>query len=88
MLINRKGEYMKSVKIKLDDIESVKKFVNILTQFDCDFDLVSNRYVIDAKSIMGIFSLDLKDSIQLDIHEEEPMITTILDHLKEYRVSK
>lgn len=79
---------MKSVKIKLDNIESVKKFVNILTHFDCDFDLVSNRYVIDAKSIMGIFSIDLKDSIQLDIHEEEPMITTILDNLKEYLVSK
>lgn len=62
---------MKSVKIKLNSIESVKKFVNILTHYDCDFDLVSDRYVIDAKSIMGIFSLELKDPIQIDIHAEE-----------------
>ena len=49
---------MKTVKISLNSIDKVKAFVNEISKFDCDFDLVSGRYVIDAKSIMGIFSLD------------------------------
>ena len=50
---------MKTIKICLNSIDKVKAFVNDITKFDTDFDLVSGRYVIDAKSIMGIFSLDL-----------------------------
>ena len=50
---------MKTVQISLNSIGKVKSFVNAITQFDFDFDLISGRYVIDAKSIMGIFSLDL-----------------------------
>ncbi|MDE6740106.1 MAG: HPr family phosphocarrier protein, partial [Lachnospiraceae bacterium] len=52
-------------------IDKVKSFVNDITKFDYDFDLVSGRYVIDAKSIMGIFSLDLSKPIDLNIHTEE-----------------
>ena len=50
---------MKTVQISLNSIDKVKSFVNEITKYDNDFDLVSGRYVIDAKSIMGIFSLDL-----------------------------
>ena len=50
---------MKTVQISLNSIDKVKSFVNDISKFDFDFDLVSGRYVIDAKSIMGIFSLDL-----------------------------
>ena len=57
---------MKTVKISLNSIDKVKSFVNDLTKFDTDFDLVSGRYVIDAKSIMGIFSLDLSKPIDLN----------------------
>ena len=46
---------MKTVKISLNSIDKVKSFVNDITKYDYDFDLVSGRYVIDAKSIMGIF---------------------------------
>lgn len=59
---------MKTVRISLNSIDKVKSFVNDLTKFDVDFDLVSGRYVIDAKSIMGIFSLDLSKPIDLNIH--------------------
>ena len=45
---------MKTVQISLNSIDKVKSFVNDITKFDVDFDLVSGRYVIDAKSIMGI----------------------------------
>ncbi|MBO6089896.1 MAG: HPr family phosphocarrier protein [Lachnospiraceae bacterium] len=61
---------MKTVTISLNSIDKVKAFVNDITRFDYDFDLVSGRYVIDAKSIMGIFSLDLSKNIELNIHAE------------------
>ena len=61
---------MKSVKISLNSIDKVKALVNEVTKFDSDFDLVSGRYVIDAKSIMGIFSLDLSKPIDLNIHND------------------
>ena len=62
---------MKSVQICLNSIDKVKSFVNDISKFDCDFDLVSGRYVIDAKSIMGIFSLDLSKPIELHIHAND-----------------
>lgn len=61
---------MKSLNIKLDTIDKVKSFVNIINTFDGDFDLVSDRYVVDAKSIMGIFSLDISSVLRLDVREE------------------
>ena len=62
---------MKTVQISLNSIEKVKSFVNDISKCDNDFDLVSGRYVIDAKSIMGIFSLDLSKSIDLNVHAED-----------------
>ena len=62
---------MKTVKISLNSIDKVKAFVNEITKFDSDFDLVSGRYVIDAKSIMGIFSLDLSKPIDLNVHAQD-----------------
>ena len=64
---------MKTVQISLNSIDKVKSFVNDITKFNNDFDLVSGRYVIDAKSIMGIFSLDLSKPSNLNIHGEENM---------------
>ena len=61
---------MKTVTISLNSIDKVKAFVNDITKFDYDFDLVSGRYLIDAKSIMGILSLDLSMHIELNIHAE------------------
>lgn len=74
---------MKTVKISLNSIDKVKSFVNNLTKFDTDFDLVSGRYVIDAKSIMGIFSLDLSKPIDLNIHAEDNL-PEVLEALKPY----
>jgi phosphotransferase system HPr-like phosphotransfer protein len=55
----------------LNTINDVKNFVNIVSKYDFEVDLTSGRYVIDAKSIMGIFSLDLSKSIKLDAGCEE-----------------
>ena len=61
---------MKAVDISLNSIDKVKTFVNLINRFDYDFDLVSGRYVIDAKSIMGIFSLDLSKPVNVQIHSD------------------
>ena len=74
---------MKTVKISLNSIDKVKSFVNDLTKFDTDFDLISGRYAVDAKSIMGIFSLDLSKPIDLNIHAKEN-VDQILDILAPY----
>ena len=74
---------MKTVKISLNSIDAVKSFVNTVTKYESDFDLVSGRYVIDAKSIMGIFSLDLSKPIDLNIHAEDD-VDAILATLKPY----
>ena len=76
---------MKSVKISLNSIDKVKAFVNEVTKFDSDFDLVSGRDVIDAKSIMGIFSLDLSKPIDLNIHNDA-QADTIVNALKPFIV--
>lgn len=78
---------MKTVSISLNSIDKVKSFVNDITKFDTDFDLISGRYVIDAKSIMGIFGLDLAKPLELNIHGEEN-IDTILTVLKPYIVEE
>lgn len=76
---------MKTVRVCLDSIDKVKGFVNDISQFNTDFDLISGRYVIDAKSIMGIFSLDLSKPIELTIHESDE-IDEILKVLQPYVV--
>ena len=76
---------MKTIQISLNSIDKVKSFVNDVTKFDYDFDLVSGRYVIDAKSIMGIFSLDLSKPIDLNIHTEGNA-DDVMDVLKQYLV--
>ena len=59
-------------KIQLNAINDVKEFVNTVMRFNYDIDLGSGRYAIDAKSIMGIFSLDLSKPIELVAHTEDP----------------
>ena len=77
---------MKTVRISLNSIDKVKTFVNDISQFNYDFDLVSGRYVIDAKSIMGIFSLDLSKHIDLNIHADGEDLDSVLKVLKPYTV--
>lgn len=76
---------MKTVQISLNSIDKVRSFVNSIAQFDYDFDLISGRYVIDAKSIMGIFSLDLSKPIELAIHSDAD-IDEIMDVIRPYLV--
>ena len=68
---------MKEVKVSLNTIEKVKEFARLITNYESDCDLKSGSYVIDAKSIMGIFSLDLSKELTLSIHESNPDLTPI-----------
>lgn len=59
---------MKTLRIRLSTINDVRDFVSAVTAYDGEADLASGRYVVDAKSIMGIFSLDLSEPITLTVH--------------------
>ena len=76
---------MTTVKVSLNSIDNVKSFVNDISGFKADFDLVAGRYVIDAKSIMGIFSLDISKPIQLNIYADKD-VDQILESIKPYVV--
>ena len=76
---------MQTVQICLDSIDKVKTFVSAISRFDTDFDMVSGRYVIDAKSIMGIFSLDLSKPIDLCIHTDGMGLNEILEAVAPFR---
>lgn len=78
-------EKMKSVKIVLNMAESVKKFVNITNKYPYEIDLHSGRFVIDAKSLLGIFSLDLSKPVVMEIYDDD--CADLLSELKEFIVS-
>ncbi len=62
---------MKTATIKLSLVENVNKFVNIVGRYPFDMDLRAGRHVVDAKSILGIFSLDLSRPITLEIYSDD-----------------
>jgi phosphocarrier protein HPr len=62
---------MKAFNVMLRSINDVKDFVNLVNKYKFDVDLTSGRYVVDAKSIMGIFSLDLSKPIRVEVHADE-----------------
>ena len=75
---------MKSVTIKLSLAENVKSFVNIVNRYPYDVDLRAGRHVVDAKSILGIFSLDLSKPVKLIIHSEN--CDDLLEAVKPFEV--
>ena len=75
---------MKSIKIMLSTIADVRDFVNIVAAYDGDIDLISGRYIVDGKSIMGIFSLNLLDPITLQT--EGPDADELLEKLARFTV--
>lgn len=73
---------MKSVNIKLSLAENVKAFVNVVNHYPYDMDLRAGRHVVDAKSILGIFSLDLSKPITLEIYSED--CSDLLEDIKQF----
>ena len=80
---------MKSLQILLEMASQVKKFVNIVQSYSFEIDLRSDRYVVDAKSILGIFSLDLSKPINVEIHAEDNELEQceeLIEQLKEFAI--
>ncbi|MBQ6795856.1 MAG: HPr family phosphocarrier protein [Clostridia bacterium] len=75
---------MKSFKVMLSSIVDVKNFVNLISEFDFEVDMVSGRYVVDAKSLMCIFSLDLSKPIIMRVYSEDT--TELEEKLREFIV--
>ena len=76
---------MKTAKVRLLTIKDVGNFVDAVRKYDAEIDLASGRYVVDATSIMGIFSLDLSKPIDLNIHAEDNA-DEVLEVLKPYTI--
>lgn len=77
---------MKTATIKLSSIEAVRNFVDVVRKYDCEIDLSSGRYIIDAKSIMGIFSLDLMNPVKLTVHSDD--CGDLMDEIKDYIIGE
>jgi len=73
---------MKNFNIMLNSINDVKTFVNTVNKYDFDIDLTSGRYVVDAKSIMGIFSLDLSKPIKVEVYTDD--VGGFMDEMKPF----
>ena len=78
---------MKEVQISLKSIEDVKHFVQTLTMFDGEFELISGKYIVDAKSILGLFSVDLSKPVTLRIEVSDSKLEDILNAISKYRVN-
>ena len=80
---------MKSIQILLEMASQVKKFVNIVQSYSFEIDLRSDRYVVDAKSVLGIFSLDLSKPVNVEIYAEDnefEQCEELIEQLKEFAV--
>lgn len=76
---------MKKVMINLSESIQIKSFVNVISKYSFDIDLHSDRYVVDAKSILGIFSLDLSKPIELVIMSDDTAeIEKFLEDIKPF----
>lgn len=78
---------MQEVQISLSSIDEVKQFVQTLTMFDGDFELISGKYIVNAKSILGLFSVDLSKPVVLRIDVEKTKMEEVLKAISEYRVN-
>ena len=79
---------MTTFKVLLSSISDVKHFVNAAISLPCDIDVVSGRYVIDAKSIMGIFSIDLSKTVEVQVHGTREDAARFMSLVKEHIVEQ
>lgn len=77
---------MRNFSVQLNSIADVKRFVNAACSQPFDIDIVSGRYVIDAKSIMGIFSLDLAKPIAVEVHGTEEDGRVFAESVKDFLI--
>lgn len=72
--------------VSLNTISKVKKFTNIANSFDCEIDVLQGRYIVSGRSIMGIFSLNLTNTVAVEIEsDDEKEIDRFLKIMEEFR---
>lgn len=77
---------VQDVQISLNSIDDVKQFIQTITMFDGNFELISGKYIVDAKSILGVFSIDLSKPVVLRIDVEKTKMEEVLKAISVYRV--
>ena len=78
---------MKKMQVKLSTIEDVRNCVSLLAKYTVDLDFQSGRYTVDARSLMGIFSLDLMRPIDFIIHsDDEDIVKNVLEDVKPWTI--
>jgi len=76
---------MKKVQLKLVTVEDIRSIVNILAKYTVDLDIRQGRYIVDARSLMGIFSLDLLKPIDFVIDsDDEKIVNAVLEDVKKW----
>ncbi len=75
---------MLTVSVLLDSIEKVQKFVSLISKYSCDFDIESGHSCVDAKSIVGLFSLDISNPLRLTINSYGEEVEDILRDINEF----
>lgn len=79
---------MQSFKITLSSVSDVKQFVDAATRFPCDVDVVSGRYTVNGKSIMGLFSVDLAEPVRVDVQGPDSAAAAFREEVKEFVLSE
>lgn len=75
---------MKQVKINLDTFDKVHEFNFIINRYGDDVELLSNQYIVNAKSLMGIYSLDLSKPLMIQIHEDANKADELIKELDSF----
>lgn len=75
---------MFTVTVMLDSVEKVQRFVSVISKYSCPFDIESEHSCVDAKSIVGLFSLDISKPLHLTIQDEGAELEDILRDIQEF----
>lgn len=75
---------MITVSIMIDSVEKVQRFISAISRYSCSFDIESGHSCVDAKSLVGIFSLDISQPLHLTIHDDGSQMEDVLRDIKEF----
>ena len=78
---------MCKIKIRLNDIEEIRTFFKNVSRFEDDVDVISGRYIIDAKSLLGVMSLDLSNPVYVTLNSDDELLnSTFRAIMRQYEV--
>jgi phosphotransferase system HPr-like phosphotransfer protein len=84
----KRRDFLHTVTIRINTFPKARQFCSTVSRMDGEFDLVSKRYVVNAKSMLGIFSLDLSQPLQLNIYTDESKLDSVLKQLAPFLVEE